>query len=380
MDGLAVHPLLQKIVNSMTVSEGPSNRAIPTNSQEEANLSAPGVPLLTIIVPTYNRADCLALLLATLRSELAGLDSEVTVMVSDNASTDGTSEVTRAMQAEWPALVVRRQFANVGAEENFCSCVDLVTSRHFWIIGDDDLPKRGVIRQILALLREREPWLLYMQSEWLVPVTGPDQGERVGELRTRQLDATAFATQVHVWMTFVSGVIVNRAQLQRTLQGQPIRRFSGTSLVQLGWILPLLRADGLFSYVSDRCILATKDNSGGYQLLTVFGVNFARIVKESLGAHSPLARILIKGAMLRYLPGRVWSDRRSRDERFLIENPWPAMRHELSSFLLFWLIVWPIGRLPLSLAQPFYQSWRVFHRIDRDLERLRDLQKLPVSR
>ena len=336
--------------------------------------------LMTIIVPTYNRASSLALLLSTLRSELAGLESEVTVMVSDNASFDNTSEVTHAMRAEWPELIVRRQLANVGGDENFCSCVDLVTSDYFWILSDDDLPKRGVVRQILSLLRERRPSLLYMQSEWLAPLTGPDQGERVGVLRTRQLDAAAFAAQVHVWVTFLSGVIVNRAQLQLSLQGQPIRRFSGTSLVQLGWILPLFHAEGPFLYVSDRCILATKDNSGGYQLLTVFGVNFARIVKESLGAHGRLARILIRGAMLRYLPGRIWGDRRSRDHRFLVENPWPAMRRELSGFLLFWLFVWPIGCLPRLLAEPFYQSWRVFHRVDRDLERLRDLRQRTGSR
>ena len=336
--------------------------------------------LLTIIVPTYNRADSLALLLATLRSELAGMASVVTVMVSDNASSDRTPEVTRAMQAEWPELVVRRQVTNVGGDENFCSCVDLVTSRYFWILSDDDLPKRGVIRQLLDLLRARAPWLVYMQSEWLAPVTGPDQGERVGALRTRQLDTAAFARQVHVWITFLSGVIVNRDQLLQMLEGQPIRRFSGSSLVQLGWILPLFRADGHFLYVADRCILATKDNSGGYQLLTVFGAGFARIVKESLGANSRAARILIKGAMLRYLPGRIWSDRQQRDERFLAESPWPAMRRELSGFLLFWLLVWPIGRLPRSLAQPFYQSWRVFHRIDRDLERLRDARRFPAPR
>jgi len=332
-------------------------------------------PLLTIVIPTYNRAEKLELLLETLKVELQESGDEVTVMVSDNASTDGTAEVTRSMQARWPELVVRRQATNVGADENFCSCVELLSSRHFWIIGDDDLPKRGVIPKILTLLRERDPWLLYMQSEWLPLLTGPDQGEPVGDLRGRELDVAAFARQVHVWFTFLSGTVVNRLQLLRLLEGQPIRRFSGTNLVQLGWLFPLLRKGGRFIYVSDRCVLATRDNSGGYQLLTVFGATFARVVKESLGTRNRLSRILIRGAMLRYLPGRIWAERQSKDDRYLAENAWPAMRRELSTFLTFWLLVLPMGRLPRRLAEPFYQSWRVFHRLDRDLDRLRDRQR-----
>ena len=47
-------------------------------------------PLLTIGIPTYNRAKFLRRLLEQLRTELAGLDGQVEVLVSDNASTDDT--------------------------------------------------------------------------------------------------------------------------------------------------------------------------------------------------------------------------------------------------------------------------------------------------
>ncbi len=336
--------------------------------------------LLTIIVPTYNRADELALLLRSLRSEVRGLESEVTVLVSNNASNDRTSEVIEAMQADWPELVVQHQSTNVGADENFCSCVDRVTSSYFWMIGDDDLPKRGVLAQIVRLLRERNPWILYMQSEWLAPVTGLDQGERVGALRASDLDAAAFARRVHVWFTFMSSVIVNRIELLRFLDGQPVRRFTGTSLVQLGWILPLLRAGGRFVFVADRCILATKGNSGGYGLLTVFGVNFARTVKASLGARNPIGRTLITRSVLHYLPGLIWGGREGGNRRHLVESPWPAMRRELGGLPMFWLLLVPLGRFPNWLAQPFYQSWRVFHRADRELQRLRDRIQAPSCR
>ncbi len=74
--------------------------------------------LLTIAVPTYNRAGCLSFLLTALQRELVGLEDRVGLIVGDNASTDATPEVTSALQAALPTATVLRHAINVGAEEN----------------------------------------------------------------------------------------------------------------------------------------------------------------------------------------------------------------------------------------------------------------------
>jgi abequosyltransferase len=333
-------------------------------------------PLLTIIVPTYNRADNLALLLETLRVELAGLQEDVTVLVSDNASTDATPEVVAAARAAHPALLAQRHERNLGPDGNFCACVEHVSTRYFWIIGDDDLPKRGVIAKVVQLLRRTSPALVYLQSEWVNPIVGSEQGEPVGTLEAGVMDAEAFARRVNVWFTFISGVVVDRSLLVQELGPQSIRRFTGTSLVQLGWILPLLSHHHRFVFVSNRCVLATKDNTGGYPLMTVFGVRFARIVNDVFGRDSHFARLLIGGNILHYLPGLIWGARTAPSGRHDQEDVWPAMRAELGHRPLFWLLLMPLGRFPLWLAQPFYQTWRVFHRLHRDWARLRGVKSL----
>jgi glycosyltransferase involved in cell wall biosynthesis len=140
---------------------------------------APG-PLLTIIVPTYNRAENVGLLLRALRAECVTLDGLVTVLVTDNASTDHTSDVIRELQETWPELLAQRHATNCGPEENFCSGIDHAETKYFWIIGDDDCPKCGVVAKSVALLRELSPALVYMQSEWVRPIVAADQGEPVG--------------------------------------------------------------------------------------------------------------------------------------------------------------------------------------------------------
>lgn len=328
-------------------------------------------PLLTIVIPTYNRAENLELLLRVLQAELDGLEDAVQVLVSDNASTDRTPALTRDVQAGWPALLVQRHAQNLGPEENFCSGVERVESRYFWIIGDDDLPKRGVVAQLLALLNERMPALVYMQSEWVNPIVGPDQGESIGTLSVEMLGAIEFACRVHVWITFISSVIVDRTVLIRALSENTIRRFADTSLVHLGWVLPVLATNERLAFVNDRCILATKDNSGGYPLLTVFGVRFPRIVHEALGGDSRIGCALIDGNIAHYLPGLMWGARAATSGRHNAEDSWLEMRQQLGDRALFWLLLMPLGRFPRWLAQPFYQAWRVVSRLNREMQRLR---------
>ena len=317
-------------------------------------------PLLTIVVPTYNRAENLGLLLGALRAELNGLESQVQVLVSDNASTDQTPEITGAMARDWDALTVQRHIINLGPDGNFCSGVHRVTTRYFWIIGDDDCPKSGVIAKILRLLSERQPALVYMQSEWLNPITGPEQGTPVGDLDVEWMEAEIFAKSVHVWVTFISGMVIDKTRLESALGKNKIERFNQTNLVQLGWIFPLLMTGGPFAFIRNKCILATSDNSGGYKLLTVFGVNFTRITRESFGKESVLTRLFIRGNLINHLPNVVWRGRKSAVRKtHESENTWEVLNREIGSYLIYWLLLVPLGRFPRWIMQPVFQSWRV---------------------
>jgi len=326
-------------------------------------------PMLTIVVPTYNRAGSLELLLRTLRHEIQGLEQDVRIIVSDNASTDRTRLLLSDMLVEWPTLHVRRNETNLGADGNFLACIKEVSSRYCWFISDDDLPKPGVVQRVFALLKEIRPKLVYLQSEWVAPLTSNTQGEPVPHITAHVMDGLSFVKRVHTWLTFISGVIFDRQALEEALEGEPIDRFTGTSLVQLGWILPLARLkSGRFVIVSQRCILATKGNTGGYPLLTVFGTRLTEIARAALGNDSPLARALVRGNLLGYLPLLIWAARTSSIGRHDAENPWPALRRSLHGHPVYWILLVPLGRFPRWAAFLAFQLWRVYFRVVRALQ------------
>jgi hypothetical protein len=163
-------------------------------------------------------------------------------------------------------------------------------------------------------------------------------------------------------------MIVDHQQLMRGLHGHTVRRYTGTSLVQLGWVFPVLDSATKFMFVSDRCVLATKDNTGGYSLLKVFGVNFTRVVREAFKSQPRIARVMIARNITRYLPGIIWNSRSPVGQPFIDDNPWPLMRRELGMQPLYWALLLPLGRFPRILAQPLYQAWRVVNRCSRELD------------
>lgn len=318
-------------------------------------------PVLTIIVPTYNRSANLEILLKTLREETKLLEQEVIVHVSDNCSPDDTAKIVAGIKESWPELSSHRHDKNIGPDGNFLHAVSQVKTRWFWIIGDDDLPKRGVVAKIVALLKMSQPSLLYMESEWIKPVLDSSQGSQVSELSFLELDAAGFADSLHVWVTFISGMVVKKSALPEFVDEAYMRKFSDTNLIQLSWILPLLKTAGPFIFVNQKCILATKENSGGYALLTVFGVNFAAIVKEILGENSKISKYMIRGNLFTFMPGLVWASR-GMNSTFKKEDPWVGMRKELGSYLSFWFVLVPIGKFPRFISALFFLLWRIVNK------------------
>ena len=97
-------------------------------------MSHNGAPLVTIAIPTYNRAD--GYLSEALESALAQSYSPIEILVSDNCSTDGTDELVRSYDD--PRIRYVKQTTNLGAQGNFQYCVDEARGDFFLMLHDDD--------------------------------------------------------------------------------------------------------------------------------------------------------------------------------------------------------------------------------------------------
>jgi glycosyltransferase involved in cell wall biosynthesis len=107
--------------------------------------------LVSICIPTYNRARHLANCLRSLESSGATPGVDFEICVSDNGSTDDTQEVVRAAQERLP-IRYRRNETNQGIPRNFLAVVDMAQGEFAWLLGDDDLLVPNAIAELRALI------------------------------------------------------------------------------------------------------------------------------------------------------------------------------------------------------------------------------------
>lgn len=102
--------------------------------------------LVSVGLPVYNGADRLE---ETVRSVLAQDHRRIELVISDNASTDGTEAVCRALAERDDRIVYHRQPANRGLLTNFQTTIRLARGTYFRWIGDDDTLAPTYVSRVL---------------------------------------------------------------------------------------------------------------------------------------------------------------------------------------------------------------------------------------
>lgn len=114
-------------------------------------------PILSICIPTYNRAHHLVSALESILYQLKDapeLSSQVEVVVSDNASIDNTKEVVLHYQSLIPKLIYSRNEENLGPDLNVLRAVEHATGTYGWYLGDDDTIVNGALRTIVKICKD----------------------------------------------------------------------------------------------------------------------------------------------------------------------------------------------------------------------------------
>lgn len=118
--------------------------------------------LLSICIPTYNRAKYLDLSLQQFLREFQRIDqSIVELFVSDNASPDSTPEVVKKYMQLGLPIVYNRNEENLGPDGNFILCFRHARSKYVWLLGDDDYLKEGTLSLIISILEKNDVGLLH---------------------------------------------------------------------------------------------------------------------------------------------------------------------------------------------------------------------------
>jgi len=108
--------------------------------------------LLSICIPTYNRATFLAQCLDSILLSIKGFENDVEIIISDNASTDNTQDVIAAYKERFQLIKCNRNNENK-IDENFWIVAKLSKGKFIWLLGDKRNLFEDSIRKILKEIK-----------------------------------------------------------------------------------------------------------------------------------------------------------------------------------------------------------------------------------
>lgn len=310
-------------------------------------------PLLTIAIPTYNRAAFLELCLKRISEELVSLSADqrmlVKVYVSNNASTDNTTEVIAQCQLNEAGefeVVVNPE--NIGGERNVAQCYTSATTPYVWVLGDDDVILPGGLSKVIDVLLQQDVDVLYVNNYWFKDdyTQKPRRAENHGVSMFR--DSVHFVRRTNVMLTFISGLIVRRG----VSLGCYSSVVDGCNLPQMSWVLPLLRDGKCFAIIEDWVIAAKGSNSGGYGLVEVFGSNLQKIAADIFKDKPELVSIIQNGTIVNFFPAFILEFRRG-SSKFEDKDMVDGLKRAFGGNWRYYAFLAPLFVLPISLAR-FY--------------------------
>ena len=171
-------------------------------------------PLLSILIPTYNREKDLRRLLAVV-IPFVERTCDVELIVSNNGSVDGTAAFIESL-AENPRIRIVNQPIGYGVHIHLGWIYGQARGRFLWMIGDDDMVESTLMERVCGILRaEPELGWIHLPHRFIgldKPVNSPCPPEVQRIAKGREI----FPSHLR-WITFVTANVIRSSGVHTSL-------------------------------------------------------------------------------------------------------------------------------------------------------------------
>ncbi len=306
-------------------------------------------PLLTIAIPTYNRAKALNQCLKCISGQIDKNDSRVEILVSDNCSPDGTRDVV----ANYIKLGYNIRYIvntiNMGIGFNVAQCYKEATGQFAVAFGDDDILLNGSVDLILKAIREnRDCGVIHLNAH--------DHKHAEGSIAVFK-NPLEFINEIHYDITFISANIINRS----LINWDDLLKYKDSFLNHCNLIFEAILHAPKNIFIRQKTIVgAGIENSEGYDFYQVFGKNFNIIMKdvEARNHITGIRQSINNQLLINFFPAVIIIHKRGGrkfDKRRVHDLLFPVYK----GYLYYWAFCLPMILLPRQIADyNFHQRLR----------------------
>jgi len=180
--------------------------------------------LLTIALPTYNRAELLENQFKWLSKSIREINSEqLEILISNNNSTDETRQVIEKWRDSFgnSKVTIKHQESNIGAIRNITYCMNNASSKYVWVISDDDPIKENALFFVLNTLKQNpELALIILNFDSKNLKTGKVEFERCFSVKENKIVAQGKRVFSKCLLEYAGGVTLTTALVYLTSAAQ----------------------------------------------------------------------------------------------------------------------------------------------------------------
>ena len=258
-------------------------------------------PILTIAIPTFNRAKYLDRLIRAFHNEYCNIEdrSRVEFLVFDNCSCDSTREVVSHANRFEQWINYHCHVKNMGSDVNIATCIGSGKGKYCWVFSDDDLIVPGSLNIILSLLESGDYGLVLLRPfrfKYNLTIFRTPKKIRSHVIQ----NSPDFLKQAPELLTLISACIFKRNPDDFQLASAHIK----SGLTQLPVNLRAVRRGTANLLVDTPLVGYRVNNSGGYDPGVIFIINLLEISTSAINHHSDLPgiRALKRALLLKFYP------------------------------------------------------------------------------
>lgn len=305
-------------------------------------------PLLSICIPTWNRAKFLKISLDRIKEQIKYIDSSLLELyVSDNCSSDETEMVVKEYITEGMPINYNRNQENLGMDGNFLKCIQNATGKYIMLVGDDDAFKNGAISYLLNTLLQDDWGMLHIAC-----IRGND------ELETYNAPNTFFK-RMSYYTTYISANIF-RSDIVKQVNSP--ERYFKSFFLHIPYYIKAINAHPKNIVINKDIFDGGLDSgsNGGYNFYEVFVVSFLGIIKEYVktgellvSTYSDIKKDLYQNFILKFNYMLLVKHERVKDidksgngrNGFAIDNAWKILfKHYGMCWYFYYSFFWMLGK------------------------------------
>jgi abequosyltransferase len=249
--------------------------------------------LLNISIPTYNRPEFLYKCIKSIHKAISQLNENdrklVSIYVSDNSEDYKSKNITNLVEFESLNIIYFKNLDNIGSDKNIARCYLYDNADYVMILGDDDFISVNSLSIILPFLKAQTYPIIFLKAYGLTNQESQSRSDFLkGIIEYKSFYEVLMARNIH--LAFISNMIFRRSDYSESIVHEGI----GSNLVQFNLVLYLLSSwNGKCVSLNANLVMSTRNNTGGYDPIDIFGKNFFNIIEKYFKSDPTVSNLFV---------------------------------------------------------------------------------------